>query len=77
MDFNNWLARGGARMYGVKAAEVAEGWRGILAADDIRPGLHGACLAHKKGPRCEVWAPREPFTFGAQVTCWLASLNAS
>ncbi len=37
-EFDAWLSDGGVRLTGVKASFVAEGWRGIVAAENIEPG---------------------------------------
>ena len=43
--FNEWLAHGGAKVYGVKAAEVAEGARGVVAVNHIKAGNSDWCTA--------------------------------
>lgn len=37
-EFQAWLSDGGVRVTGVRAAFVAEGWRGIVATENIEPG---------------------------------------
>ncbi|CAL8469431.1 g8972 [Coccomyxa elongata] len=36
--FTEWLHEGGANIYGVEAAAVPEGYRGVVAISDIEPG---------------------------------------
>ena len=36
--FSEWLHEGGAKIYGVKAAAVSEGYRGVVARSEIEPG---------------------------------------
>jgi hypothetical protein len=38
-----WCLAGGVSRHGLEAGYVAEGWRGVLATQDIPPGERPAC----------------------------------
>ncbi len=44
-EFQEWCERHGVVWNGIKAAFVAEGWRGIVATRDLQPGtLHAEAV---------------------------------